>query len=75
MCIELKGAGATEGLELCIGASALLGEAQFGKVPRSFSRHEEISARFEKGKRKERKKIKLGSRCCESSFLLYFIPL
>ena len=64
MCIELEGASATEGLELCEGAGARFGEVRFGRMPRSFSRHEEISARLEK--RKE-EKIKLDSRCCESS--------
>ena len=49
MCIELKGACATEGLELCIGAGARFGEARFGMAPHSFSRHEEISVRLEKG--------------------------
>ena len=52
MCIELKGAGATEGLELCEGAGTRVGEVRFGMVPRSFSRHEEISVRLEKGKEK-----------------------
>jgi len=51
MCIELKGARATEGLELCEGAGAKFDEARFGMVPCSFSRHEEISARLEKGKK------------------------
>ena len=55
MCIELKGACATEGLGLCEGAGASFGEARFGMVPRSFSRHEEISARLEKGKREKNK--------------------
>ena len=50
MCIELKGAGATEGLELCEGAGTRFDEVRFGMVPRSFSRHEEISGRFEKRK-------------------------
>ena len=55
MCIELKGAGATEELELCEGAGAKFDEARFGMVPRSFSRHEEISACSEKGKREKNK--------------------
>ena len=50
MCIELIGGCATEGLELCEGAGARLGEVRFGRVPRFFSRHEEISVRFEKRK-------------------------
>ena len=50
MCIELKGGYATERLVLCIGAGARLGEVRFGMVLRSVSRHEEISARFEKRK-------------------------
>ena len=50
MCIELKGAIATEELELCEGAGARLGEVRFGRVPPSFSRHEGLSARLEKRK-------------------------
>ena len=50
MCIELIGTGATEELELCEGAGARFGEVRFGRVPRSFSRHEEMPVRLEKGK-------------------------
>ena len=50
MCIELIGTGATEELELCEGAGARFGEVRFGRMPRSLSKHEEISARLEKGK-------------------------
>ena len=46
-----------ERFDLCIGAGARPCEVRFGKVPRSFSRHEEISARLEKGKIE---KIKTG---------------
>ena len=48
--IKFKRSCATEGLELCEGAGARFDEVRFGMVPRSFSRHEEISVRFEKRK-------------------------
>ena len=59
MCIELIGTGATEELELCEGAGARFGEVRFGRMPRSLSKHEEISARLEKRKEKEKNKTGL----------------
>ena len=40
--------GRKERFELCIVVGAKFGEVRFEKVPRSFLRHEEISARLER---------------------------